>query len=70
MKISDKKENLCNSRSKSNCPVENKCCLNNVIYQAKVSTSKDDYKVYIGLLLLYKLVYLGLLLLYKLVYIG
>ena len=48
MKKPDKKENLCNCRSKTNCPVENKCCQNNVIYQAKVSTSKDDYKVYIG----------------------
>ena len=25
-----------------------KCCPNNVIYQAKVSTSKDDLKVYTG----------------------
>ena len=48
MKKSDKKENLCNCRSKTNCPVENKCCQNNVIYQDKVSTSKDDYKTYIG----------------------
>ena len=33
---------------KNNLPIDNKCCLNNVIYQAKVSTSKDDHKVYIG----------------------
>ena len=48
MKKSDKKENLCNCISKTNCSVENKCCLSNVIYQAKVSTSKDDHNVYIG----------------------
>ena len=29
-------------------PVDNKCCLNNVIYQAKVFKSQDDHKVYIG----------------------
>ena len=48
IKKSDEKENICNCRSKTNCPVDNKCCLNNVRYQAKVSTSKDDHKVYIG----------------------
>ena len=48
MNKSDEKENICNCRSKTNCPVDNKCCLNNVRYQAKVSTSKDDHKVYIG----------------------
>ena len=48
LKKLDEKENLCNCRSKINCPVDNKCCLNNVIYQAKVSTSKDDHNVYIG----------------------
>ena len=48
IKKSDEKENICNCKSKTNCPVDNKCCLNNVRYQAKVSTSKDDYKVYIG----------------------
>ena len=48
MKKSDKNEKLCNCRSKTNCPVDNKCCLNNVIYQAKVSTSVNDHKIYIG----------------------
>ena len=48
IKKSDKKENFFNCRSKTNCPVENKCCINNVIYQAKVSISKDGYKMYIG----------------------
>ena len=48
MKKSNEKENLCNCRLKSNCLVGNKCCVNNVIYQAKVSTSKDDYTLYIG----------------------
>ena len=47
MNKSDEKENICNCRSKTNCPVDNKCFLNNVIYQAKVSTSNDDHKVYI-----------------------
>ena len=44
----DKNEKLCNCKSKSSCPVDNKCCLNNVIYQAKVSTTEDDHKIYIG----------------------
>ena len=44
----DKNEKLCNCRSKTNCPVDNKCCLNNVIYQAKISTSENDHKIYIG----------------------
>ena len=48
IKKSNENENLCNCRSKTNYPVDNKCCLKNVINQAKVSTSKDDYKVYIG----------------------
>ena len=48
MKKSDEKENLCNCRSKTNCPIDNKCCLNNLIYKAKVSTSKDEYKIDIG----------------------
>ena len=33
---------------KNKVPLDNKCCLNNVINQAKVSISKDDHKVYIG----------------------
>ena len=47
-KKSDKNEKLCNCRIKTNCPVDNKCCLSNVIYQAKVSTSVNDHKIYIG----------------------
>ena len=43
-----KNEKLCNCTSKINCPVNNKCCLNNIIYQAKVSTSDKDHKIYIG----------------------
>ena len=33
---------------KKNYPFNNKCCLSNVIYIAKVYTSKNDYKSYIG----------------------
>ena len=47
-KKSDKNEKLCNCRSKTNCPVDKKWCLNNVIYQAKISTSENDHKIYIG----------------------
>ena len=28
--------------------MDNKCCLNNVIYQAKVFKSENDYKIYLG----------------------
>ena len=47
IKKPDKKEKFCNCRSKTNCSIDNKYCLNNVIYQAKVSTFKDDHKIYI-----------------------
>ena len=33
---------------KKKCPVNDKCCLSNVIHQAKVSTSDNDNKIYIG----------------------
>ena len=49
MEKSDKNEKLCNCRSKTNFPVDSKCCLNNVTFQVKVSTSENDKKVYIGL---------------------
>ena len=48
MKNSDKNKKLFNCRLKTNCPVDNMCCLNNVIYQAKVSTSVNDNQIYIG----------------------
>ena len=37
---SDKRENLCNCTSKTNCPVENKCWQNNVIYKLKFQHPK------------------------------
>ena len=43
IKKSEKKN--CNCRSKTNYPVDNKCCINNVIHKAKVSTSKDDHPI-------------------------
>ena len=48
MKKSDEKENLVIADQKQTAPPKNKCCLKNVIYQAKVSKSKDDYKIYTG----------------------
>ena len=45
MKKSDKNEKLCNCTSKINFPVDNKCCLNFVIYKAKVSTSENDHTI-------------------------
>ena len=47
MTKSNKNGKLCNFLRKTNCPVDNMCCLNNVIYQAKVSTSENDHKIYI-----------------------
>ena len=41
----DKTKKLFSCRS--NCTMDKKCCLNNVIYQAKVSTSENDQKIYI-----------------------
>ena len=38
MKKSDEKENLVIADQKQTAPPKNKCCLKNVIYQAKVST--------------------------------
>ena len=40
----------CNSRNKSNCPLEGKCLKPKVIYQAAVTNYADDeYKFYYGL---------------------
>ena len=40
-------KSLCNCRDKSQCPLENKCLTNNVIYRATVTT-KNETKKYIG----------------------
>ena len=40
-------KSLCNCRDKSQCPLENKCLTNNVIYKATVTT-KNETKQYIG----------------------
>ena len=43
-------ENLCNCRSKNNCPVGNKCLLSDVIYQATVTRLDNREKeTYVGL---------------------
>ena len=39
---------LCNCRTKTNYPVENKCCHTNVIYQASITASNNTTKLYIG----------------------
>ena len=39
----------CNCRDKSSCPLDNKCLMPKVIYQADVSNDTDDtYKYYLG----------------------
>ena len=38
----------CNCRNKTSCPVQNKCCQNNVIYQASITAANNTKKVYIG----------------------
>ena len=51
-KILNREQNLgdetCNCRKKQDCPLPGKCTAQNVVYEAKVSTSNDD-KYYIGL---------------------
>ena len=43
-------ENMCNCRKKSDCPVENKCLLSDVIYQASVIRQDNGEKeTYVGL---------------------
>ena len=39
---------LCNCRSKPNCPLEGKCLVDNLVYQAEVVTDKDT-QTYVGL---------------------
>ena len=47
---SDENKNtiLCNCRRKSDCPVENKCQLDKVIYKAEVKDKNGNVKEYIG----------------------
>ena len=44
----DKTPDTCNCRKKEECPLPGKCTIQNVIYEAKVTT-ENDYKRYIGL---------------------
>ena len=39
---------LCNCRNKTQCPVDNKCKSENVIYEATVSSENNDDMIYIG----------------------
>ena len=39
---------MCNCRSKPNCPVQGKCLVDNVVYQAEVETDKEK-QTYVGL---------------------
>ncbi|KAJ8032673.1 hypothetical protein HOLleu_26263 [Holothuria leucospilota] len=41
-------QDTCNWRSKDQCPLPGKCTAKNLIYEAKISTPKDE-KTYIGL---------------------
>ena len=46
----DPPENLCNCRIKKDCPIENKCLLTDVIYQASVTRLDNSVKeTYVGL---------------------
>ena len=38
----------CNCKNKDKCPIENKCCKTNVIYQANITTPNNTSKIYIG----------------------
>ena len=44
----EKNEKLCNCKSTNNCPVQNKCCLRRVVYQANITTANNESKIYIG----------------------
>ena len=40
----------CNCRVKNSCPLDNKCLISQLIYQADVTNNLDDeYKYYLGL---------------------
>ena len=39
---------LCNCRSKPNCPLQGKCLVDNLVYQAEVETDKER-QTYVGL---------------------
>ena len=40
---------FCNCRNPDECPVENRCCLENVIYQAEVTNKNNQKADYIGM---------------------
>ena len=44
---SDKKK--CNCRSKNLCPLDGACLTKNIIYEATVTTSSDNARIYIGM---------------------
>ena len=43
----------CNCRNKSNCPLDNKCLINKIVYKAEIETNNDinelSNKVYFGI---------------------
>ena len=43
----------CNCRNKSNCPLDNKCLINKIVYQAEIDTNNNmnelSTKVYVGI---------------------
>ena len=40
----------CNCRDKNNCPLDNKCLMSQIVYQADVTNDTDDtHKYYLGL---------------------
>ncbi len=46
----DNLKHLCNCKIKNECPLGNKCNLNDIIYQANIATKENDTneKAYIG----------------------
>ena len=40
-------QNLCNCRIRGNCPLDNKCLLDNIVYEAMVRTERSSFR-YIG----------------------
>ena len=49
--INDSLKHACNCKIKNECPLGNKCNLDNIIYQANISAKKNDNddKAYIGM---------------------
>ena len=48
MEPQTKQKPLCNCRDKAKCPLQGECLVKNVIYEAKVITSDDEERIYVG----------------------